>query len=72
MGRTLSENFAREETVTDMDDAAVRDDKRLSAARDIFAHLAENLDAPFSVRLWDGSTVPVTPVLYCFLQNRLA
>jgi cyclopropane-fatty-acyl-phospholipid synthase len=55
----LSENLAREETVTDMDGAAARDDKRLSAARDIFTHLAEQLDAPFSVRLWDGSTVPL-------------
>ena len=55
----LSEYLAHEETVLDMDGAAARDDKRLSAARDIFAHLAEQLDAPFSVRLWDGSTVPL-------------
>lgn len=33
--------------------------KRLDAARSIFEHLAAALDANFSVRLWDGSTVPL-------------
>jgi len=30
---------------------------RLEAARQIFGHLARRLDVPFSVRLWDGSTI---------------
>lgn len=33
--------------------------KRLDAARSIFEHLATALDANFSVRLWDGSTIPL-------------
>lgn len=32
---------------------------RLEAARDLLGHLARRLDAPFSVRLWDGSTIPL-------------
>lgn len=35
------------------------DKKRLKAARDIFADLARQIDAPFTLRLWDGSTVPL-------------
>ena len=34
-------------------------DRRLRAAREIFEHLAGRLDAPFTLRLWDGSTVPL-------------
>ena len=34
-------------------------DKQLRAARAIFEHLAERLDTPFTLRLWDGSTVPL-------------
>ncbi len=51
-----------------MDCATISDDKRLSAARNIFEHLAEQLDARFSVRLWDGSIVPLgrhTDHAYC-------
>ena len=33
----------------------------LEAARDIFEHVAERLDSPFSVRLWDGSVIPLGP-----------
>lgn len=36
-------------------------DSRLRAAREIFEHLAAKLDTPFTVRLWDGSTVPLGP-----------
>ncbi len=36
-----------------------KQDKHLSATREIVEHLAEQLDAPFSVRLWDGSAVPL-------------
>lgn len=35
------------------------DDRYLAAARRVFAHLAETLDARFSVRLWDGSVIPL-------------
>ncbi len=37
------------------------EEKRLSAARDILEHLGAQLDTPFSVRLWDGSLVPLGP-----------
>lgn len=33
--------------------------KQLTAARTALAHIAEALDAKFSVRLWDGSLVPM-------------
>ena len=36
-----------------------REQQQLQAARRIFEHLAESLDTRFSVRLWDGSTVPL-------------
>ncbi|HEX8234658.1 MAG TPA: cyclopropane-fatty-acyl-phospholipid synthase family protein [Abditibacteriaceae bacterium] len=36
-----------------------RDQQRLDAARRILQHLAGALDARFSVRLWDGSIVPL-------------
>ena len=35
------------------------DEIRLRAARKVLSRLAETLDAPFSVRLWDGSSVPM-------------
>jgi cyclopropane-fatty-acyl-phospholipid synthase len=35
------------------------DARRLEAARKIIKHLAELLDIPLSVRLWDGSLVPL-------------
>ena len=35
------------------------DNLRLNAARKALTRLAEKLDAPFSVRLWDGSKVPM-------------
>jgi cyclopropane-fatty-acyl-phospholipid synthase len=33
--------------------------RQLSAARNVLAHLAELLDARFSIRLWDGSLIPL-------------
>ncbi len=39
--------------------AMTLDQRRLRAARDIFEHLAEQLDTRFSLRLWDGSIVPL-------------
>jgi cyclopropane-fatty-acyl-phospholipid synthase len=36
-----------------------RDEQRLQAARNIFQHLARALNARFSVRLWDGSMIPL-------------
>jgi cyclopropane-fatty-acyl-phospholipid synthase len=33
--------------------------QRLRAARDIFEHIADNVDARFSVRLWDGTMIPL-------------
>src|SRR4051794_18777423 len=33
--------------------------RQLEAARAVLRHLAEVLDARFSVRLWDGSSVPL-------------
>lgn len=35
------------------------EERRLTAARRIFAHLAEAMNADFSVRLWDGTTIPM-------------
>ena len=35
------------------------DQQRLSAARRILHHVADKMDARFSVRLWDGSMVPL-------------
>ncbi len=35
------------------------DHARLQAARNIFLHLAEQLDAAICVRLWDGSVIPL-------------
>lgn len=35
------------------------EEKRLEAARKIAAHVAETVDAKFSLRLWDGSQVPL-------------
>ncbi len=32
---------------------------RLNAARRLFAYIGELIDAPFSVRLWDGSMIPL-------------
>ena len=31
----------------------------IEAARHVFEHLARTIDAPFSLRLWDGTTVPL-------------
>ncbi len=33
--------------------------KRLTAARRIFEHIADVVDASFSIRLWDGSVIPL-------------
>jgi cyclopropane-fatty-acyl-phospholipid synthase len=33
--------------------------RHIEAARHVFEHLAKTVDAPFSLRLWDGSTVPL-------------
>ncbi len=35
------------------------DQRRLEAARRLFEHLAKIVDVPFSLRLWDGATVPL-------------
>jgi len=40
-------------------DASLRDVRLLDAARRFFSLLGDALDARFSVRLWDGSTVPL-------------
>ena len=37
----------------------LNDETRLKSARRFFLHLAEKLDARFSVRLWDGSMIPL-------------
>jgi cyclopropane-fatty-acyl-phospholipid synthase len=34
-------------------------DRQIEAARQIFEHFARILDAPFSLRLWDGTRVPL-------------
>jgi cyclopropane-fatty-acyl-phospholipid synthase len=34
-------------------------DRQIEAAREIFEHFARILDAPFSLRLWDGSKIPL-------------
>jgi cyclopropane-fatty-acyl-phospholipid synthase len=36
-----------------------RRERQLSVARDLFTHLGELLDSPISVRLWDGSVIPL-------------
>jgi len=36
-----------------------KDDKYLQAARRIFTHIAEVTDLNFSIRLWDGSVIPM-------------
>lgn len=36
-------------------------DRRLEAARRLLSHLSEELQADFSVKLWDGSLVPLGP-----------
>jgi cyclopropane-fatty-acyl-phospholipid synthase len=33
--------------------------KQLQAARDVLAHVAEVVDAPFSIQLWDGTRIPL-------------
>ncbi len=48
------------------------DDTLLAAARDIFRQIAERLDAPFSIELWDGSVVPLGPNADPHLLIRLA
>ena len=48
------------------------DDKLLAAARDIFGHVGERLDAPFCMELWDGSVVPLGPNADPDLRIRLA
>jgi cyclopropane-fatty-acyl-phospholipid synthase len=37
----------------------ISDQRRLDAARRIFEHLATVVDIPFSLRLWDGTMVPL-------------
>ena len=37
----------------------ISDQRRLDAARRIFEHLAAIVDIPFSLRLWDGTMVPL-------------
>ena len=39
--------------------AFISDQRRLDAARRIFEHLAKVVDIPFSLRLWDGTMVPL-------------
>jgi cyclopropane-fatty-acyl-phospholipid synthase len=34
-------------------------ERRLEAARHVLGHLAGHCDMPFSIRLWDGSTIPL-------------
>ncbi len=50
----------------------VSNDSLLAAARDIFSHVAERLDTPFSIGLWDGSVIPLGPNADPALQIRLA
>jgi cyclopropane-fatty-acyl-phospholipid synthase len=33
--------------------------RHIEAARHVFEHLAKIIDAPFSLRLWDGTTIPL-------------
>jgi cyclopropane-fatty-acyl-phospholipid synthase len=35
------------------------DRRRIEAARRIFAHVAKVADLPFTLRLWDGSSLPL-------------
>jgi cyclopropane-fatty-acyl-phospholipid synthase len=41
--------------------ASSSEDKRLSAARRLFEHVATRLDGSIAVRLWDGSVIPLGP-----------
>jgi cyclopropane-fatty-acyl-phospholipid synthase len=49
------------------------DDKYLQAARRIFAHIAEVADLRFSIKLWDGSIIPLgdnaDPEVYISIRN---
>jgi len=49
------------------------DDKYLQAARNIFAHIAEVADLHFSIKLWDGSIIPLgdnaEPEIYISIRN---
>lgn len=36
-----------------------RQQRQLNVARELFTHLGELLDSPISVRLWDGSVIPL-------------
>ncbi len=47
-------------------------DKLLAAACDIFGRIAERLDTPFSIGLWDGSVIPLGPNADRDLLIRLA
>ena len=33
--------------------------RQIEAARHVFEHLAKAIDAPFALRLWDGTTIPL-------------
>ena len=33
--------------------------RHIEAARHVFEHLAKSIDAPFALRLWDGTTIPL-------------
>ena len=37
------------------------DDKRLQRTKELASHLAEQLNAPFTLQLWDGSLIPLGP-----------
>ncbi len=39
--------------------AVFSDQRQLAAARRIFEHLATAVDIPFSLRLWDGTMIPL-------------
>ena len=34
-------------------------DRYIEAARHVFQHIAKTIDAPFALRLWDGTTIPL-------------
>jgi cyclopropane-fatty-acyl-phospholipid synthase len=36
------------------------DQRRLESARRLFQHVADRLDVPFSIQLWDGSVIPLS------------
>ncbi|WP_437224142.1 class I SAM-dependent methyltransferase [Planctomicrobium sp. SH661] len=42
-----------------MSDSDSRQQRQAAALQKLLAHLAEHLDAPFSIRLWDGTSVPL-------------